>query len=256
MTDLCVSAAEHFDLITKPVWPGSVGPALSPALKQAGEGPVLDIGAGAGLGLSTIASVLPDHEIIAVEPSPSLRIGLFTRLADNPALAERGTVLPPTVEEAVLPSRLGAAVGINMLGHLNPAARTALWSCLAARLSPGAPAVFTLQPPSRPERIPEPRSVRPPSAACATAPPAPPTRRRTASIRAPRAIPRRQRRDSPITQDDLSIPGLMVDHERFGRGATLCRGIDDVSTLPLWRARRSCPRGPPGVRDRGCRLGR
>jgi hypothetical protein len=154
MTDVYAAAAEHFDLITKPVW-ADISPALSTALKQAGEDPVLDIGAGTGLGLATIASALPDHEIIAVEPSPTLRIGLFTRLADNPALAERVTVLPATVEEAVLPPRLGAAVGINMLGHLNPAARTALWSCLAVRLSPGAPAVFTLQPPSRPEHIPE-----------------------------------------------------------------------------------------------------
>ncbi|MFI7123116.1 class I SAM-dependent methyltransferase [Amycolatopsis sp. NPDC049868] len=154
MIDLYTSAAEHFDLITKPVWLG-IGPALSTALEQAGEGPVLDIGAGTGLGLKAIACALPEHEIIAIEPSPSLRIGLYTRLADNPALAERVTVLTATVEEAVLPSRFGAAVGINMLGHLNPAARIALWSCLAERLSPGAPAVFTLQPPSRPEHIPE-----------------------------------------------------------------------------------------------------
>lgn len=154
MIDPYASAAEHFDLITKPAW-ANIGPTLTAALKEAREGAVLDIGTGTGLSLTAIANALPRHEIIAIEPSPSLRIGLFTRLADDPALAERVTVLAGTVEEAILPTHLGAAVGINMLGHLAPPTRVAMWSRLAARLSPGAPAVFTLQPPSRPESIPE-----------------------------------------------------------------------------------------------------
>jgi hypothetical protein len=56
---------------------------------------------------------------------------------------------------AVLPARLGAVTGINMLDHLSPADRMALWERLAATLSPGAPVVLTLQPPARPERIAE-----------------------------------------------------------------------------------------------------
>lgn len=154
MPDTYSGAAEHFDLITKPFW-AAVSPALHAALAQAGEGPVLDIGAGTGLGLPVIASALPGREIIAIEPSPSLRIGLFTRLADDPALAERVTVLPTTVQNAALPPRLGAVVGINMLGHLSPADRAVLWTRLADSLAPDSPAVFTLQPPDRPTSIPE-----------------------------------------------------------------------------------------------------
>jgi SAM-dependent methyltransferase len=154
MPDSYAGAAEHFDLITKPYW-SAIGPALHEVLIQAGDGPVLDIGTGTGLGLPVIANALPEHEIIAVEPSPSLRIGLFSRIADNPGLAGRVTVLPTGVQEAELPHRLGAVVGINMIGHLSPADRAALWTRLSAVLAPGAPAVFTLQPPDRPVSIPE-----------------------------------------------------------------------------------------------------
>jgi hypothetical protein len=138
---------------------------------------VLDIGAGTGIGLKRVAAMLPRHDIVAVEPSPALRVGLFARLSEDPALAARVTVLPVTVQEAVLPSQLGAAVGINMLGHLPPADRVALWARLAAVLSPGAPAVFTLQPPERPERIPEQpfaAAVAGPGGTPRPAPPSPP----------------------------------------------------------------------------------
>ncbi|MDX8055697.1 class I SAM-dependent methyltransferase [Lentzea sp. BCCO 10_0798] len=154
MPDSYAGAAEHFDLITKPYW-SAIGPALHAVLRQAGDGPVVDIGTGTGLGLPTIGKALPAHEIIAIEPSPSLRIGLFSRLADHPELAKRVTVLPTGAQEAELPPRLGAVVGINMLGHLSPADRATLWNRIAASLAPGAPAVFTLQPPDRPASIPE-----------------------------------------------------------------------------------------------------
>lgn len=140
--------------LSGPFWQ-SFGTVLEKVLEDAGDGPVLDIGAGTGMGLTRTAARLPRHDIIAVEPSAALRTGLFARLSEDPALAARTTVLPVTVQEAVLPSPVGAVTGINMLGHLPPADRAALWERLAAALSPGAPAVFTLQPPARPERIAE-----------------------------------------------------------------------------------------------------
>jgi hypothetical protein len=146
--------AEYVDLMSRPFWE-SAGTVLESVLEDAGGDPLLDIGAGTGMGLARAAVLLPRHDIVAIEPSAALRIGLFARLSEDPALAARVTVLPVTVQEAVLPPRVGAVMGINMLGHLPPADRVALWERLAVALDPGAPAVFTLQPPARPGRIAE-----------------------------------------------------------------------------------------------------
>lgn len=64
-------------------------------------------------------------------------------------------MLPTDLAGAELPSRLGGAIAISMLGHLDRAGRAVLWLELAARLAPGAPAVVELQPPARPEIVPE-----------------------------------------------------------------------------------------------------
>lgn len=61
---------------------------------------------------------------------------------------------------AVPLSRLGGAVALGMLGHLDPAERGALWRTLAARLAPNAPAIVEIQPPSRPEPVPLARFTR------------------------------------------------------------------------------------------------
>ena len=153
-SDPYAPVAEYVDLMSRPFWQ-SFGTVLENILQDVGGDPVLDIGAGTGMGLTRVAALLPRHDIVAIEPSQALRTGLFARLSEDPALAARVTVLPVTVQEAVLPSRVGAVTGINMLGHLSPADRAALWDRLAAALSPGAPTVFTLQPPARPERIAE-----------------------------------------------------------------------------------------------------
>ena len=154
ISDPYAPVAEYVDLMSRPFWQ-SFGTVLENALENAADAPLLDIGAGTGMGLARVAALLPRHDIVAIEPSAALRIGLFARLSEDPAVAARVTVLPVTVQEAVLPPRLGAVTGINMLGHLPPTDRVALWERLAAALSPGAPAVFTLQPPARPERIAE-----------------------------------------------------------------------------------------------------
>jgi SAM-dependent methyltransferase len=152
--DPYASVAEYVDLMSRPFWL-SFETVLEDALAGVGSEPVLDIGAGTGMGLARVAALLPRQDIVAIEPSAALRIGLFARLSEDPALAARVTVLPVTVQTAALPSRLGAVTGINMLGHLSPADRVALWERLGRVLAPGAPAVFTLQPPARPERIAE-----------------------------------------------------------------------------------------------------
>ncbi len=62
-------------------------------LRQAapGQGPIVDIGAGTGLGTLLVADTVPGGEVIAVEPSPILRAVLLSRLAADDGLRQRVT---------------------------------------------------------------------------------------------------------------------------------------------------------------------
>lgn len=55
----------------------------------------------------------------------------------------------------VLPDRLGAVLAINMIGHLRPERRRALWADLRPRLASNAPLVVNVQPPAAPVTVPE-----------------------------------------------------------------------------------------------------
>lgn len=153
--DPYAESGEFIDVLSQEYWVALRVP-VAEALHQArpDQGPIVDIGAGTGLGTAVIAAAVPDAKIIAVEPSAALRPALMARVMTVPGLRERVTILPASVSEAALPARLGGAVALNMLGHLDPAERTGLWRLLAERLVPGAKAVVGLQPPERPERVP------------------------------------------------------------------------------------------------------
>jgi hypothetical protein len=149
--------ADLYDAVSVELWE-ALRPALLGALAEAraADGPIVDVGAGTGLATAVIAEAVPEASILAVEPSAALRPGLMARVMTLPGLRERVTVLPTDLAGAVpaLPRRLGGVVAMNMLGHLDPAARRAFWALLAERLAPGAPAVIGLQPPERPEVVP------------------------------------------------------------------------------------------------------
>jgi hypothetical protein len=155
VTDAYAITAEFYDLLAGSYWDAKRA-ALAAALEGArlDAGPILDLGAGTGLATVAVADAFPTATILAIEPSPSLRAVLHSRLAARADLRDRVTVWPTDLAGAELPARLGGAVAISMLGHLAPAERTGLWSLLAARLAPGAPAVIELQPPGRPEVVP------------------------------------------------------------------------------------------------------
>ncbi|GAA4996118.1 class I SAM-dependent methyltransferase [Actinopolymorpha pittospori] len=161
MTDLYAAQGELYDVLTAESW-RSLREPLTSALRgtPTGQGPILDVGAGTGFGVEVIADVLPDARILAIEPSLSLRPGLFTRIMLRPGLRERVTVLPTDVAGAPLPDRLGGVVALNMVGHLPPAQRHALWQVLGTRLAPGAPVVIGLQPPEQPASVPDMRFAR------------------------------------------------------------------------------------------------
>ncbi|MGZ4437762.1 MAG: SAM-dependent methyltransferase [Nocardioides sp.] len=80
------------------------------------DGPVVDIGAGTGLGTIALAEAFPDREVLAVEPDRTARAVLAGRVADH-GLADRVTVYADDVETADLPTCAGA-IGIHLLCEL------------------------------------------------------------------------------------------------------------------------------------------
>lgn len=155
MDDPYAVAAEFLELMSQEAWRW-LRPALAACLDgvDASAGPVLDLGAGTGLGTEVVLDAIAGATVLAVEPSPALRAALFTRVLARSDGAARVTVVPGTLGEVALPERLGGVIGMHMLGHLSTAQRRELWHELASRLAPGAPAVVNLQPPAKPLAVP------------------------------------------------------------------------------------------------------
>ncbi|MEV8017551.1 class I SAM-dependent methyltransferase [Streptomyces sp. NPDC086554] len=159
MADPYERSAEYLDLMIAGAW-RSLVPALTEALKGLGAvaGPVVDLGAGTGRGAAVICAALPgDEAVLAVEPSAAMRAVLLARVHDDPELRSRVTVLADDVAHAPLPDGLRAIVALNVLGHLPPAERRALWADAGRRLAPGGAIVVNVAPPVRPERVPRTR---------------------------------------------------------------------------------------------------
>lgn len=131
------------------------GATVADALRQlpADAGPVVDAGAGGGLGTRLIARTLPTTRILAIEPSLPLRSILLSRVFEDPDLRLRVTVDGDDLLSARLPDRVGGLVAANLIGHFSPHERDRLWEDLAARLAPGAFALLNLPEPVEPERV-------------------------------------------------------------------------------------------------------
>jgi Methyltransferase domain len=117
-------------------------------------GPVVDIGAGTGIGLAAAHAAAPGVRLVAIEPSPAMRAALHARLHDGRDLLGRTSVVPTRLAEAQLPDRAAAVLAIGVLGHLDDSERSKLWHYVATSLRPGAPAVIGLVAPARPVIIP------------------------------------------------------------------------------------------------------
>ncbi|MFT3942276.1 MAG: class I SAM-dependent methyltransferase [Ancrocorticia sp.] len=116
-------------------------------------GPILDIGAGSGSNTAYLLEQLPEARILALEPSPSMRSLLLSKIATHPEWFPRVTVRPEDFFSATLPPRIAGAVLLGVFGHFDPGERAALLAELADRLPVGGGAVVDLQNPERPERI-------------------------------------------------------------------------------------------------------
>lgn len=159
MLDPYERSAEYLDLMIAGAWQ-QLGPALTGLLQEtrAEHGPVVDLGAGTGRGVRAICAALPDDvPVLAVEPSAAMRAVLLARVHDSPELRHRVTVLPQDAAHVSLPDGLRAIVALNVLGHLPPAERRALWLSASRRLAPGGALVINIAPPFKPEPVPRTR---------------------------------------------------------------------------------------------------
>lgn len=153
-TEFYDRTAEYVAVLIGAAWTG-LGPALAAALAglETADGPVVDVGAGSGLGTRVIADALPDAEILAVEPDRALRTALLAAVAADAGLSRRVTVLDADLLSATLPDRLSGVVAMNVIGHFSPAHRDRVWALLAQRLTASGRAVLNLYPPTSPATV-------------------------------------------------------------------------------------------------------
>lgn len=147
--------AEYVAVLLPTAWDG-LDDALVGALDglDTTAGPVVDIGAGTGIGTAVLARALPGAEILAVEPHRVLRTALLARVVGDRGLRDRVTVLDTDLLSAQLPDRIAAFVAMNVIGHVDPLDRPRVWALIADRLAPQGRAVLNLYPPTRPETVP------------------------------------------------------------------------------------------------------
>lgn len=138
--DPLAAAVPFYDLLHEDGHVPLVRELLPPLLDRVRHG-VLEIGAGTGLVTEVIARSAPG-EIYALEPSLGMRSVLLSRLAADPPLRRRVTVLPCGALDADVDEPVDAVVMISVLQNFPAAERAGLWEVLARQLRPGGRLVF------------------------------------------------------------------------------------------------------------------
>lgn len=146
--------AEFYDVVTREHWE-SFGPRLEALLAGVDPrmGPVVDLGAGTGLSTRSILNAVPDADVVAIEPSPSMRAVLRARFTVDREASARVTVDPRAYKPGRLPRKASAIVAVSMLGHLPEPDRSGLLKDARSALPAGGLLVVELQPPPVPMRI-------------------------------------------------------------------------------------------------------
>lgn len=149
------ATAEFYDLLATAHWE-RFGMQLLDLLADIDPtaGPIVDLGAGTGVGLPYLRAVAPEATIHAIEPSRAMRTALHTRLLIDDDLRRITTVDPRPWGGATLPQQACALVVSAALGHLSDDERDRLWRYVAEQMPPGAPAVIEVLPPERPIDVP------------------------------------------------------------------------------------------------------
>ena len=144
------ATAEFYELLATAHWERT-GMELVELLEHVDPeaGPIVDVGAGTGIGLTYLRMAVPDADLYAIEPSKAMRTALHTRLLLDPSLRDRVTVDPRPLGDA-MPPRASAVVLSAVLGHLDDDERALLWRYAVERMPAGAPLIVEVLPPHRP----------------------------------------------------------------------------------------------------------
>lgn len=146
--------AEYHELFMGAAWQRlmtHIEPAVAEALGTS-AGPIVELGAGSGIGTAHLHERFPHADLIACEPDAVMRTVLFGRLGADAGMRERTTVvpLPVAVEHAdALRAQLPAPGSVpviliaHVLGILDADARGLLWQLIAETLSPAGIALIT-----------------------------------------------------------------------------------------------------------------
>lgn len=156
MSDEYEAMGELHDLFMDGPW-ARLEPALSAVFGDLGpDDVVVDLGAGTGVGTATLARCSAAR-IVAVEPSLTMRTALLTRIAADPRLAERVSVLagsaPAVLDE--LPEVVAGFVCAHVLGHMTSPDRVATFERLARSMRPDAVGLLVMSPDAGPEDVAE-----------------------------------------------------------------------------------------------------
>ncbi|MFE9312686.1 class I SAM-dependent methyltransferase [Streptomyces sp. NPDC088353] len=154
MSDPYERSAEYLDIMIAEAWE-PLAPALAEVLSvvRDGAGAVVDLGAGSGRGVRVICDALPQVPVLAVEPSAAMRAVLLARVHEDGELRKRVTVVPGDCASTDWPDGVHAVVALNVIGHLPPVQRRALWNRAARQLAPGGVLVFNNTPPFAPTEV-------------------------------------------------------------------------------------------------------
>lgn len=137
---------EFHDLFMTGAWEGLRPLVRATFAELEPDAVVVEVGAGTGLGTRILAQECR-AEIIALEPNLLMRSVLTARVADDPELTQRVTVVAGSVPDdlALLPDTIDAVVCTHMLGHLDTTERRSLFTWVADKLSPGGVGLVTTQ---------------------------------------------------------------------------------------------------------------
>lgn len=143
--ELYSTTAEFYELVARR-HTASIAPALEQIIGGTAHvpGDLVEIGAGTGCVTALLGKSAPDCAILAAEPSPVMRAMLLSRIAGDPTLQRRVTVVSEPADAVALPEQIRATILIGVAGHMDEAERTRLWQRLTERLVPGGVIVVDL----------------------------------------------------------------------------------------------------------------